>query len=409
MKLRNIIIILCVQYVLMVFVSAFIELSAISRRANEISNIIRTAADMALEQSQLIDEFMAYGGREQYTLLMPRVDGNGFEEVDMIRAIFDKDSSDESQIEEVYRTLYQTNDFMMLADRLGAMRRPVRYFTNPANPRMLDWYYIPRVSMVGTEILPNTRSAVGVKDKYGNYIPDHHAQSLYKTYGIDTIMKESGGRKYFNTPINVGVTYLNKQLLGTLFMNNLDLLMRQKYEGTNLNTYEGGNGILKGTTFSDRIKGSLDAYYPIHNGKFSILRHNRNKTSAGVYSFAGIEPLVVYKVIDMYDPANDVLLSRIFGAYKGSYSSKAEYLKSLDENAKNPTTTPPRPYNSKPIVVAKVTFYVDVVVPYSSLVFREMRSSFGTEAVNLVDISDPDAVVEGARRISYTRYFAVAP
>jgi len=409
LKFRNIIILLVAQYVLLLFISGFYELRSISKKSEEILTMIRTAADMALEQSQLVDEFMSYGGRESYTLLMPALDGSGFKEVDMIEGIFNKNSKDESLKREIFEEIYATNEFMMLADRLGAMRRPVRYFTNPSNPTTLDWYYIPRVSLMGTNILPSTRSVLGVKDKWGNYISDSHAAALYRDYRLEDYMKESGGREYYNTPISLGITYLNTKLLGTLFMNNMDLLMRQKYvPDFNLNTYEGGNGVLKGVTFSSKIKGDLSMYYPIHNGSFTILRHNRNTTNAGVYSFTGIEPLVVYKVIDMYDPANDELLQRLFGANKGSYPTKAEYLKSLDERVINPVTS--RPYESKPIVVAKVTFYVDVIVPYSSLVFREMRATFGTEEFNLIDIKDPDgSVIPGAKRISYTCYFAVTP
>lgn len=407
LRLRNILLILVIQYALLVMVSGYVEIHALSGKAQELQSIIRTAADMALEQSQIVDDIFTSGGSETYTISMPRSDGYGFMDIDMFAGLYGVSSLDENNREQIFHRLYNNDDFKSLASRLGAIRRPVRFWNYARNG--LSWYYIPTVSMVGLDILPNDPNLRMIRDANGNPVPEAFAQELYSTYGLNTAKKISGGKEYYLTPISVGITYINPDLLGALFMNNLDLLMRQKYE-TNLNTPEGGNGVLKGSTYSHLVRGDLSLYNPINNGSFTILRGSKRMSDPQVVSYNGITPKIEYKVIDMYDPVNDDLLVRLFGANKGGYPTKAEYLKSLDQNVLNPATM--QPYKSKPVVVAKVSFYVDVIVPYFSLVFREMRGTFGDGDMNFLDVKPDDTSVkgiEGVRRVVYTRYFAVTP
>lgn len=405
MRIRNLLLILVIQYILLVIISVFVELNAISNKAREVTNIIRTAADMAIHQSQIVDDYMGYAGRDDITVKMPRKDGAGFEEVNLFYGVYGLDPNNPGTQEQIFQKLYNTNDFKMLANRLGAMRKPVRYWNTTRSG--LDWYYIPTVSMIGTEILPKTQATVGVRNGYGQFVPESFANELFATYGLDTSIHVSGGREYYYTPLNLGITYLNPDLLGSLFMNNLDLLMRQKYN-YNLNTPDGGNGVLRGQTYASKIRGDLAEHNPINNGSFTILRGQENFTASHVKSFTGVRPTILYKVIDMYDSRNDEMLVRVFGAYKGTYSSKAEYLKSLDSHIINPVTG--APYQSKPIVIAKVTFYVDTIIPYFTLIAREMRGTFVLEDNNFLEIRPSEFMgVDGTRRISYTRYFAVTP
>lgn len=408
LKARNVIIILVINYMFMIFVSAIVELHAIANKAKELQSLIRTAGDMALEQSQLVDEVMAYGGRESAKIIMPSADGNGFVQEDLFAGVFGLDSSVDTNGEKIFNKLYNNNDFKMLASRTSAIKRPVKYWN--ATKTGFDWYYIPTIAMMGLDILPNDEypNAIrGVKDSAGRYVDESLANEILSAYDLDSHVKESGGKQYYNTPLNIGITYINEDLLSTLFINNLDMLMRYKYE-ENLNTEKGGNGILKGETYSNKIKGDLSKYNSINNGSFTILRGTQKMTSPRVKAFEGVKPTIVYKVIDMYDSKNDPLLIALFGAEKGGYPTKAEYLKSLDQDVINPATG--QPYTSKPIVVARVTFYVDVIIPYFTLIARELRGSLGEGDNNFLEIvPEKPGGVEGTRRIAYTRYFAVIP
>lgn len=411
MRAKNIIIILIVNYMILVAVSGMIELHALSQKAKDVQLLVRTAGDMALEQTQLVDDFMSYGGRESYQLKMPSSDGTGFVQHDLFSGVYGLDSTVEENKEQIFSKLYDNNDFKMLASRTNALRKPVKYWN--ANRTGFDWYYIPKISMMGLDILPASQSTRGIKNASGQYVPEEFASELMSAYDLDSHVKVSGGKEYYHTPLDLGITYLNEELLSTLFVNNMDLMMRTKYEG-NLNSKEGGDGVLEGSTYADKLKGSLEAHNPVNNGVFTLLRGQQNPSSPSVKSFQGVKPLIVYKVIDMYDSTNDDMLVSLFGANKRdtetgtTYLSKADYLEALDSDVLNPVTN--RPYSSKPIIVAKVTFYADVVIPYFSIIAREMRGSLGEGDNNFLELLPENSDgVDGTRRIAYTRYFAVTP
>jgi hypothetical protein len=404
MKIRNIIIILVLNYLTLLIVSSIIELAALSTKAENVQMTMRTAADMALEQTQVIDEYMAYNGRAAYSLKMPSSYGTGFIPVDMFEGVYGLNSTQDGKKKEIFETLYN-NDFKMLALRLAPMKKPVRYW-NIARTNFV-WYYAPSVAMMGRNMLPRERSIDEITDLYGNAIPQSLANEIFSVYGYDPYVKTSGGKEYYNTPVNLGITYLNEELLGTLFMNNIDLLMRQKYKA-NLNTPEGGNGVLTGSTYVASIKGDLSAQNPINNGEFTVLRGTQKPAVLSVKSFLGVKPQVLYKVIDMYDSANDNLLIELLGPNKGGFGTKAEYLKDLDKDTRNPATN--SPYTTKPFVVAKVTFYLDVIIPYYTLLMRELRANVGNTDSNFIDLQDEKkSGVGGTKRISYTRYFSITP
>lgn len=409
-KARNIIIIFVVNYALLVIVSGLIELSALSSKAKEVQNIMRTAADMSLDQSQVVGDFLNYngGGSEDgrnYTLNMPRSNGNGFREIDLFSGLYGLNSNQPVHAEEIFNRLYTTQDFRSLSTQLGAIRKPVRYWN--ANKTGFVWYYIPTISLMGLDILPISESTRRVKDASGAYVSESLSNEIMSVYGLNHHKKMSGGKYYFNTPINLGITYVNEELLGALFMNNVDLLMRLKYE-TNLNTEAGGKGILKGETYSDKVEGDLNNLNPINNGSFSVLRGTKRGGDTSVESYNGVRPEVEYKVIDMYDRDNEDLLVAVFGGNKGGYNYKADYLKSLDDNIRNPVTN--ARYTQKPVVIAKVTFYMDVVVPYFTLIAREFRGSLGDGTSNFLEVlPESGDGAGGTRRIAYTRFFAVTP
>lgn len=406
MKARYFLLIFVVNYMVMLIVSGYYELNAISRKAREIQTVMRTASDLSLQQTQMVDGFMGYTSQDKLEILMPDSDGSGFEKVDMFEGTMGLPSEVEGNKEQIFRKLYDNNDMKMLASRLNAMRKPVRYWDQTRTG--ITWYYLPTISMLGLDVLPPERSIKGIKDKHGKFIGENMANEIFNMYDLDNHKKYSGGQLYFNTPLNLGVTYLNEDFLSTVFVNNVDNLMRLKYDERDLNTESGGNGLLKGSTYAEKFKGDLNQYNPVNNGSFSILRGTQNPDVTSVKSFEGVKPLIVYKVIDMYDPSNDSLLEYMFGGNTGTYSSKADYLKNLDRDYINPATG--SQFAKKPIVVAKVTFYLDVVVPYSSFIIRELAGSLDQGANNFLSLKPSGSTGQGgATRMAYTTYFAVTP
>lgn len=411
LKARNIVIIFVLNYLAIVVVSAFLELSVINSKAREVMDTIRTAGDMSLEQTQAIDEYLTKSSSGGYQITTADKNGNGFIKSDVYTAMLGIDTTTPSGKEQVFNYLYNNNDFKMLAKRAGIMKTPIKYWDSPAHNNFL-WYYMPTVAVVGTEMLPEetVNNHLRVENSSGAKLNSDWSSVVMKAYGVDKTKKLSNGVEYYNTPLAYGVTYLNEDLLTRLFVNNMDMLMRYKYD-ENLNTSEGGNGVLEGSTYHTRIsESSKDATRDgnvINNGIFSFVRHQEYSTSANTTAFEGVRPEIQYKVIDMYDSDNDRLLKYLFGANTDGYSSKAEYLKSLDSSRINPVTN--SPWSSKPIVVAKVTFYADVYVPYFSLIFRDFSSALGDQTNNFIDIKDAGTNPDGSRRIAYTRFFAVTP
>lgn len=404
-KVKNIIIVLVLNYTLMLFVSVFFELNAINNKAVEIQNYIATSADLALQQTQFVGDFMNSNSDSSFSLKMPNSDGRGYKNIDLFEGLYGLNSKNEVNRDMIYRLLYDNNDFKMLASRSGVIKVPVKYYNYDKTG--MTWYYMPKVAMVGSPMLPNLDGKNGIVDLMGNPVPDSFAKELLRDYGLNDYKRISGGEEYYTHPLNIGVTYINEDLLSALFVNNMDVIMRSKYTSKDMSSYEGGNGLLKGNTFSQNIKDKDTANNPIHNGNFTFFRGQQRLTGGGgVGAYEGIKPTVVYKVIDMYDSANDSLLVELFGANKGGYSSKAEYLQQTDSEILNPVTR--MPYTSKPIVVAKVTFYADIVVPYTTVLVRELADYiYGSESSHKMGIKNDNGT--DVRRMSYTTYFAVKP
>ncbi len=372
---------------------------------------------MALEQTQVTDDFFVKSSDPAtlpYKMSFPSSDGNGYTQLSIYDGVFNKNESIPENRDKIYTQLYNNPKFKNFSTMLGNVRTPIRHWdTTKTN---LQWYTIPRIAQVGTNILPNDEKAIGVQMN-GVPVNPKRWSELYANYGMDNYKKQNGRSEYYVTPISLGVTYLDEELLGTLFMNNMDLLMRTKYSksGINLNTEEGGNGLYKGSFYSDSIIDDLRSHNPINDGKFTLIRGAEStKGNNSVDTFVGTKPKIEYKVIDMYNPANDDLLVSLFGANKTddsgiTYRSKAEYLKALDKFRLDPSTG--SPFSTKPIVVAKVTFYADIVVPYTTPAILDFKQNVG--GTHYLDIERKNTTgvkgVTGSDQFSYTRYFAVTP
>lgn len=418
-KPRAIFIIVAIFTLVNLLVSVQLEIKYVSQKAKEVQQLMRTSADMSLDQTQLIDDFMAYEGREGYKIKIESKTGDGYVSVDLFEAMYGLNSTANANRDDIYNKLYVDSDFSEVMDKTNALRLPVRYYNSA---RILQWYEIPRVALLGVDVLKQGTKTTLVRKSQHDYLGQAESNALYSAYRLDTHIRKSAGIEYYNTPLNIGVTYLNKDLLGTLFINNVDLLMRYKYNSSyNLFTEEGGEGVYKGALYASAVQESASVRLsnPVNNASFTVLRGEERGTTPKGNIYKGVEPRVEYKVVDMYNSANDLLLKKIFGAdmreenasggVVGTYTSKAEYFKALDRNTINPLTG--RQYETKPIVVAKVTFYLDVIIPYSSMFLRQIQADVGGgNGYNYVAIKDiNDGQEDGVRRVEYTTYFAVAP
>lgn len=470
LKAKNIVIIFILNYLLILLVCCLLEIIFISNHAQEAQLLMRTAADMALEQVQATDDFFVSGGgyllesQEGYKLNV--CTGPTFEKVDLFPAFTGIDGgTPEANVESIYKKLYGNgkmtefiNDsisngssILSLSFVAGYTQPPYTYempvsvpvdsdgdgiadsnevvdIEVSSNILTTNWYYVPKIFQMGNDITGLTsidyknftkdlnvvyqNQAVGGKYQSSK---DTDIAGIWNMYELNNSKKttytyNSGALtgtpvSYYFTPISLGITYINEDLLQALFVNNIDLLMRSKY--TNLDSYnleseECGNGVLKGAFYSELTDvDSLRDWNPVNNGAFTFLRGEKIAgTSQGAQLFKGtVMPKIEYIVIDMYDDnANDVL-QQVLGprftedtlnssyfvdsATAVNYAGKAitgsllreidnrninEYEKIIYGNLEDDS-----PLDHKPMVVAKVTFYADFIIPYSTVSLREMR------------------------------------
>lgn len=407
LKIRNTLLIIVGYYVILFVISIFLEIQSANQKANTIYETMREAADITLEQTQSVDDFLTNTNVEEYKVLHPKTTGNGYEKEDLYKYVFGLDSQADGTKDQIFQRLYVDgeagNDFMDMTSQSTAMKRPIRYI-KPFS-ETIKWGYMPTAVFMGFDVIGG-RTGMKITTPNGeeDMVTSTH---VYREYGHTTYKKQTNGEDYFNTPISLGMTFINKEMTAKLFSNNMDLIMRGKYDGNhNLNSKEGGYGVYRGITYGTNVDSTaVDNLNPINDGLITYLRGKKAEVGLG---YEGIEPTVNYKVFDMYDSRNDKIMNQIFGAYKGEFNTKAEYLKHLDREKIDPVTG--QPYTSKPIVVAKVTFYADVVIPYFSVVFRGIVDYVRPEG-NTYGITQPslDGQDNKTRRLSYTRLFAVAP
>ena len=298
-----------------------------------------------------------------------------------------------------------------------------------SNVLTTNWYYVPKIFQMGNDI--TGLSSIDYKDftkdlnvVYQNSVVGGKYQSskdtdmagIWNMYELNNSKKTTytyvGGAgtgtpvSYYFTPISLGITYINEDLLQALFINNIDLLMRSKYmnfDNYDLNSEKCGNGVLKGAFYPELTDtNSLSAWNPINNGAFTFLRGSAiSGTAYGAQLFEGtVKPKIEYIVIDMYnnDTKNNEVLQQVLGPRftenttdgtyfndgitAAKYAGKTISGSLLHEIDKESIKTyeniiygreQASPLDHKPMVVAKVTFYADFVIPYSTVSLREMR------------------------------------
>lgn len=428
LKARNIFITLILSYLALFLVCTILELVTISSTANDVTTMVRTAADMALEQVQATDDFFTTGGgyimsgsgldtsHNAYRVLAPTSAGT-FEVLDLFPAF-----TGQTSVDAIFQSIYSPSDFQAFLSAnpsvldigfIGGtfeVSPPVSIgdVELPLSTSRVKWFYIPTVAQLGDTITggvakSNVRDLASAGGRALASADD--VIELWKSYDLDDaagqITVNGATVDYYLTPLSLGVTYLSEDLLQALFMNNMDLLMRSKYvgDGYNLNDEDSGNGVLKTNLYANLVDDvTLDPLNPINNGVFTLLRGNRRSTggAAGASSacfYDGVAPKIEYVVLDMYDTSAEAteVFQQVFGPRYSNTSGNARFsgrtvsgslFKEMNQatinNYKTITgTSSPSILDHKPFVVAKVTFYVDVIIPYTTTLLREMRGRLG--------------------------------
>lgn len=427
MRVRNIIIVFILNYLAIIVVCGFSELGFVVDTAQEVQVMVQTATDMALEQAQATDDFFISNAgyntdtSSSYTIKMEK-DGR-FQSTPLYEALYGVNTSNASNKGVIFNKLYNTPDFREKAKKFSSIKSSISYY-NTSRTGLL-WYKFPKIAQVGLDVTGREGGITLATSPSGSGVDTSVSQGIIGLYAFDTAKRTgydySSGTvmDYYMSPISLGITYINPDLLNQLFLNNMDLLMRVKYDksGTNLSSEDGGNGVYKGVTWSESITDTgLNTYNAINNGKFTLVKGTTREVHSGFKTYNGILPKIEYKVIDMYNPANDNVLVMLFGANKTdkngiTYPTKADYLKSLGANEIDPATG--LRYSSKLISVAKVTVYADIIIPYQTLAIRDFRANIDSSSKNYVDIEHKGTTgvigFSGNDCYSYTKYFAVAP
>lgn len=415
MKARHLLTVLTLSYVLLYGVSSFMEIQNVKARAEHVQNLMGTAADMALQQTQVSDDFFkfdtGYGTQEDTNEFMIRiVTNNQWEEQRLFEVAFPSASSKQ----QVFEAMFDTTEFRSWSNEVEAISAPKAYM-NFVTGNGFRWYDVPKVAQIGTDLLHRTPAIPTISGAQASELYAKYKMDSYKREGTNTL---GNPVDYYYTPLKVGLTYLDRELLGKMFQNNLDILMRSKY--TDAASLAESTGIINTAFLGHTIDDSyLSGYDVINDGYVSLVK---GQVGAGELLTAGSRlPDVEYKVIDIYDPANDDFLMMIFGPNKGAYVTKARYLYESDRDAgyRDPSTglMPTK----KEVVVAKVTFYADFVIPYTMPLLAEMRASHKNTAADVDKLASlyvhgetaPNALTNvapsGNDYMEYTRFFVVLP
>ena len=378
-------------------ISPFYELYMLPTKAAHINQVVRTAADMTIEQLKATDDFMSGELGSEYLaegvttdkMLMLANYGSFMVKVGLHEHVLG--TTDRSTI---FNKLYNTNEFRDYA--LSTVR--VKRITPYSSMTGFSYVDVPAVFWLGTSFLGNIDPGIHIT-KHGMGVGDALANQVLGMYGLETLVLDLNSNEYagYRTPINSGLTYLDETLLNRLFVNNVDVLMRSKYKDISVGLGISDNGFH--SYLLDPVKAGVNSRNPVNNGVFTFLRGRQVSNENGVSMFeSNNRSEVEYKVVNMYDPANESLMVYLFGPYKGSYSTKVEYLRSLGAMNIHPETNSPILEHN--IVVAKVTFRADIMVPYSTPIMKFLSQYGRDESIGFLD--------RGRTTYEYTRLFAVS-
>ena len=243
-------------------------------------------------------------------------------------------------------------------------------------------------------------------------------QNNYR-YGL----KSGAFGSYFLTPSKVGITYINRELVQAIYQNNIDLIMRYKYNNDK-NLYDHAF-VLRNSYLvqSPEVDSNITEYEYnndnkiVNNGLFTV---NKDKST-----ITNIE----YKSLDVYDEYNNALIKQIYGGSIEFVDANQPYsednIRSIEVMTANRMKdkyklrhiTYNQPENvtnasKNNIVVAKVTFTSDVILNHKTATFTTWCTKYDKDRPkNYNDIvqttgTDTNKSTD-SNKYTYTRYYVV--
>lgn len=275
--------------------------------------------------------------------------------------------------------------------------------------------------------------------------------------GLTKLKKDTykDGPTYFLAPTNVGITYIDPVLLQTAFACDMSLLMhgvglKGQLGDTRTIPAEIAYGVPsqgfegKAQVVTQECEATISQHNIITNGSFSYVKgayvtppgSNSNGDPSLWGGFTGgsvkqvesgtasatasrVYPRVRYRVINMSDAKYMPLMSAAIGVDYSSdtIQSYNDWLTAIGVEQDSGGN-----FKEKYCVVAEVTFYADVIIPYKSKIAREYYSMYTRangdtskcffQVPNIADGADVTGLVSeitGNQLYEYTTYYAMIP
>lgn len=380
---RNILTILILTLFIGTLIQIGMENAFLNQEIKEITNNFQTAVDMALLQTQTADDF--FKANEGYNL------NNRVYEIQTIQGKYDlfKELTGETNKERIYGKLYTNNTEFdkFINQNFNDLRKitSTHKIYNKLTKR-IEYKDLPTIARMGGD----TYIMFQNPEIDNNYIEQTQ---------IGKKKKNLENKDYYTTPLAEGIAYINPEILNKLIMNNFLLQMEKSYGNVN-------SGVFKGTTWSDQIP-NVNTIKTANNGEYTLVLGRDDK-----HLYTGtITPKITYKLINVYDPANNHLLQPIFGR-------TAQQIKERDKKNIDPRTglQPTAKYT----LIAKIEAKAEVIIHYQTPILREMSLTqinnqlgkgklFNTEIQNLDpnNFADIKQNNKRFRTIEYSRLFGI--
>lgn len=380
---KNILTILILTLFIGTLIQIGLENAFLNQEIKEITNNFQTAVDMALLQTQTADDF--FKANEGYNI------SNRVFEIQTLNGKYDlfKELTGEANKERIYDNLYTHNPEFdkFINQNFNDLKKitSIHKVYNKTTKR-IEYRELPTIARMGGDTYIMFQN------------PEINSDYIQQTQ-IGKKKKTLENQDYYSTPLAEGIAYIDPEILNKLIMNNFLLQMEKSYGNVN-------NGVFKGTTWTDQIP-DVNMIRTANNGEYTLVLGKDNK-----HLYTGtITPKITYKLINVYDPANNHLLQPIFGR-------TAQQIKERDKNNIDPRTGSQS--TSKYTLIAKIEAKAEVIIHYQTPILRELSLTqvnnklgkgklFNTEIQNLDpnNFADIKQNNKRFRTIEYSRLFGI--
>jgi len=477
-KIRYLLLWVIVSFLIMFFVSWGIESAALESEARQVQALTELAADCALQAGQGIDDFFTtydtwdapagvwtnhgINGRTRSSdrngyglniLYHAGKNATKYSSSDLFKWYFGESHASNTydsglttygsfkDRQTLFTKLYNGKATNATADakaflKFARSKQCLSLMTQI--PYMKDngdilWVSVPRIALIGAQwIWDNEADYVSTltSDVLSASVPSGERNDA-KSFGWKALVqndymyatKTGYFGRYFLTPSKVGVTYVSPGLVQAIYRNNLDIIMRYKYnEDSKLAEHNGIllNSFKDSTDFtSSSVKTSINSYNNTYNESSHVGVINNGLFTVNL-DHSSIEK-IEYKTVDVFNSANAAIIEQLYGGYVefnsagGVSSTGVMTANKLKDRFKRihikPDNSVYRESNNF-IVVAKVTFSTDVILNHKTAVFTNWNVRFDNGvAHNYNDIIQTTGSGTNrstrSKKYTYTRYYAV--